>query len=938
MHISFKSGLWTTLAILLFILTFLNNCSSKKNPSNPGNGDTIPVDTIDTISWEGNPPVLLNELAPTNIDLRDKYGNDPDWVEIYNPADTAVNLKGYALSEHLDRPHQWVFPSLIIPPKSYEIVFLSGVNDTVTAPPGNTFDLLGTHYEAWADGERGDGGNSEIHPWEFEDFQQLTDSGYIYSVAATIGDESMKNLGWSTSKITIICDSLNSSDVLDISGSDYIHVRATIEKSKRMMFRVIQKDVDEWDGFSVILTGTGIENDLYKIPLPQNQPLPDLSAIQGFRIEAHQNDIGTIHFTIYSILAVSSPKHAHAPFKLSKSGGSVYLFDAEGDLRDSVQYPATPTAKTWALDSALQWGYQEPSPLQANGYAGVSIQMPQSIPDLPSGFYAEPITISLPSPEGASIHYTLDGSWPNSNSPLYQQPLTIAQSCVLRTITIKNGSLTSEVTNRSYFIGDSVSLPVISIAVDPGDFLDPDTGLYSDGPEPLTEMPYYNANYWRDIELPIHVEFFNEAGSRKFGLNAGLEIFGNYSRTNSKKSLALRFRERYGSSSLDYPIFPNYPVVDQFKALVLRAGGNYTPLEYLRDVTSAKAALELNVDVGKMRPSVIYVNGQYWGFYWIREKLNAEYITSNYGYDETTVDLVRPWGNAQSGSAARWNEFKDSLKYIAALMPYNAIDSVEAFKYLTSKLDWNEYLNYQCLEIFVSNTDWPGNNWKVWSDRNTESPWRHIAYDFDFAFGGEGGGEGTMDPDFNTLAFAAADDTDPDAWPNGTDFTRVFRHLLSINRFRVAFIHRMSLLLNTTFSTPHMMGIYSSFRDVIALHKERDIARWEWDAEDRNRTEEKIENYIKERPGYMWTILQSYFDLQNPVEATISRSDGGSVLIHGQKMSESIIQGKWFIDAPITLEAIPFSGHTFVGWSDGVQTATRPWSPQNGSLLRAEFR
>jgi hypothetical protein len=66
-------------------------------------------------------------------------GNYPDWIELYNPSDTAVNLSGFGLSDNASRPFKWVFPEYTIPPKGYFVVFATGRDrkPIITTPPGS---------------------------------------------------------------------------------------------------------------------------------------------------------------------------------------------------------------------------------------------------------------------------------------------------------------------------------------------------------------------------------------------------------------------------------------------------------------------------------------------------------------------------------------------------------------------------------------------------------------------------------------------------------------------------------------------------------------------------------------------------------------------------------------------------------------------------------
>ena len=62
----------------------------------------------------------------------------------------------------------------------------------------------------------------------------------------------------------------------------------------------------------------------------------------------------------------------------------------------------------------------------------------QSWSDPPAGNYRDPLEIRLYSDKEARIHYTTDGSLPNENSPLYQDPLQIKDDTFLRFFSIDN--------------------------------------------------------------------------------------------------------------------------------------------------------------------------------------------------------------------------------------------------------------------------------------------------------------------------------------------------------------------------------------------------------------------------------------------------------------------------------------------------------------------
>ena len=60
--------------------------------------------------------------------------------------------------------------------------------------------------------------------------------------------------------------------------------------------------------------------------------------------------------------------------------------------------------------------------------------------------------MTMTGPTGASIFYTLDGSTPTAESTLYEGPITLSETTVVKAIAIKDG-VSSAVTSRTYTKG-----------------------------------------------------------------------------------------------------------------------------------------------------------------------------------------------------------------------------------------------------------------------------------------------------------------------------------------------------------------------------------------------------------------------------------------------------------------------------------------------------
>ena len=81
--------------------------------------------------------VIINEfLAINGSGLKDEDGQQEDWIELYNRGSSAVNLKGWSLTDDGAEPGQWVFPSVVVPGNGHLVVFASGKDRKPAATGG----------------------------------------------------------------------------------------------------------------------------------------------------------------------------------------------------------------------------------------------------------------------------------------------------------------------------------------------------------------------------------------------------------------------------------------------------------------------------------------------------------------------------------------------------------------------------------------------------------------------------------------------------------------------------------------------------------------------------------------------------------------------------------------------------------------------------------
>ena len=96
----------------------------------------------------GQAQVTLTEFLASNArGITDEDGEHSDWIELQNTGATAVNLKGWSLTDDPAVPAKWVFPATTLNPGTFLTVFASGKNRIAPGAP------LHTNFQLASDGE-----------------------------------------------------------------------------------------------------------------------------------------------------------------------------------------------------------------------------------------------------------------------------------------------------------------------------------------------------------------------------------------------------------------------------------------------------------------------------------------------------------------------------------------------------------------------------------------------------------------------------------------------------------------------------------------------------------------------------------------------------------------------------------------------------------------
>lgn len=403
-------------------------------------------------------------------------------------------------------------------------------------------------------------------------------------------------------------------------------------------------------------------------------------------------------------------------------------------------------------------------------------EQPQTISDrvgfsLPSGFYSENISVELTAEGDQQIYFTTDGSDPKPESGnVYTQPIEINATSEVRASTIKAAAAAEDGTlgavyTVSYVIGQDVDSRfdddtlVFVLSTDPYNLYDYEYGIAVPGKiyddyvkeHPGEEIPY-NApgNYYmtgREWERPIYVEVFENDGTKVIDQAAGVRLSGGYSRVPDQKSLRLIARKDYDpeNGKFKYAFFPGAETEDgvpvtEFDRLVLRNGANDREFAGVRDELSQNLAQAYGYPVTQhCTPAAVFLNGEYYGFSWLHENYNQDYLATYFGGNRDNYEIVSNTENADEGSERALADYAEMY----ALYDEDLTDD-KVFDKLCSLVDIDDLVQYYCMQIFISNKDWPGNNYKAFryypaegeeiTSEYMDGRWRFMFFDAEFAW------------------------------------------------------------------------------------------------------------------------------------------------------------------------------------------------------------
>ncbi len=482
-------------------------------------------------------------------------------------------------------------------------------------------------------------------------------------------------------------------------------------------------------------------------------------------------------------------------------------------------------------------GYMEPTPGKKNTKA-FDKRVPTPVFETNPGFYigAESKKISLKCAiDSAKIYYTTDGSTPTEESKLYEGPFEIHTNHPIRAKAYVKGQLASDVLTGTFIMESAYSerctgddLPVVSIVTDDEFLNDDQIGICvkgANGVPGASECVISKANYNRDWNRPAYFEYF-EGGVLKCSQKIEIGVTGGCSRQDSykTKSLKMKASKKTGNNRLGYTKFFKEKTFKEMKSVQIRNGGNAYGSLRCRDGFMQSIGKGMGIDYQGYQPVAYYLNGKYKGLMGLRERTNDDFVFHNYGLEEDDIDLISIKTEKVTPVVGTVDAYNEMISYVE-----NHFADPDFYEQLSMRMDVDEYIRWQILEQFVVNTDWPGNNTKIWRKKNG-GKFRWIVYDTDFGYGMyDSWGPNYCDPNLNMMDFAMGvgealnwansignrvnKDSEGNFKP--TWKTTLFYHCMQNEDFKLRFATEFLKQLSTRFTEEKIMAKWDSIATLV---------------------------------------------------------------------------------------------------------------------------
>ncbi|MGB4985709.1 MAG: CotH kinase family protein [Erysipelotrichaceae bacterium] len=754
-----------------------------------------------SLKTENKTGLIISEFLPNNKGNVSVNGNYYGYIELTNTSSGDINLENYSLSNSLNYSFKWQFKNYSLSSGKSVVVYTSGKSsyDDVLE---SSFKLTSNNGEVVLADNKG----KVIDYQKYENIPNglaavlINDKfvnsinispGYSNDVAGITAFNNTRSVR-SDLIISEVCNN-NTKYVVDNGNNfyDFIEIK-----------NISNKDINIKDYY---LSNT--DNELNKYQLPDIT----LKAKGSYVILASGNT------------TFSNSKYQHANFKIGDVEG-IFL-TKNSQIVDAIAIGnMLPNYSIGKSDQGKVYYYQESTPAENNNSGSVGISDPV-INLSTAGVYNNINDLTIQLMGKGTIYYTLNGEWPTDKSDVYTGPFSINKTTTIRYMQKESDMHTSKVVTDSYILNENPNIDVLALAIDEDD---------------LNRLHRNAGRVGYEIGNGS-MELF-ENNKKVLSAPMGLQLFGGSARSYAKKSYEVVFKKEYGEGHIEYPVFNNRDYRN-YQSLVLRTGSQDDEFAVIRDVVATSLMDEFtDVATQAYRPVSMYINGEYWGLYFIREKVDEHFITNNYNVDGTQSNLIRIDGDIKVGDKKQYNE----LVSFASKYDLNNADN---YAKLQTMIDIDSVIDFWIGESYLANNDIV--NCRFFNNPALDGgKFKYIFYDLDFAW---------YNSNHNYFSFATAPGGISEY---GFDNT-LLREMMSSKLFRQRFLERLKYNLDNTWKKENIIKRIEDIENKLDLEMQKDRPRWNFSYKNWKGEVDKLIDFVEKRDKTFRTTAKSYFRMSS---------------------------------------------------------------------------
>ena len=683
-------------------------------------------------------PVITEIMAVAADAFPDEDGEASDWIEIQNQGAETLTLGGSFLTDSPSQLTRWQIPEgVTLEPGSFLVVFASGKD---RSDPGKS---LHTNFSLDGNGEFlalvSPDGTTIVSG--FGDGFPAQRKGIAYGTGSTASNDALlvetgANASWHVPTGEI--DGWTAADFDDANwapartgiGFDY---DGLVGEGGDVRESSVQKNASVYVRIPFVIENPDLVG---RMTLRAKYEDGFVAFINGMRVAAanapavltydsrattSRPDVDAVQFADFAV---------SAQLAVGLNVLAVQIMNTSPGGSDLLLLPEL-TAEVSTAERTLVY-LSEPTPGEANGTGFLGFAGAPMI-DKSAGYYDAPIQVTIASPApNATIRYTTNGSPPTEDTGvLYERAFTVDRTTIVRATAFAEGLRPSETVTRSFlFVADILTqedtadprahwdtemdpavvndtdqtwsvaegltaIPVLSIALPDDDLFGRSSGIYQNA---TRRGPDWEKACSAEYFYPDAYTGYRGGDGKGFTLDCGIVINGNFSRLthNPKHSFRLKFKDEYGPSKLEFPLFPERGT-EIFDTIAVRTGHNQgwatgiSETQLMRNQFSRDLqGLDPDQFVARGNWVHLYLNGQYWGVYNFHERPDDAFGAAVYGGNKDEYDVhkgLRQGGSSRAltiaGNRDAWAEMfriasrdmEDPENY-AAIQPYLDIDQL----------------------------------------------------------------------------------------------------------------------------------------------------------------------------------------------------------------------------------------------------------------------